>query len=337
MANLNPTENIISTSSPDSITGPPSVLDFRDASLFLFAPESIKNIQNNNQKTETVKILKPLPLKKVKYNSHYSDYKLQFESEGSPESLNELDSTENQVQFYSEKYHQTIDSDQNIALTIHTRNYASNDWIVLVLLLSLASIGWIRFRFAKLFHQTLGSAIFHKEAYSLYQDRNSTSNKVSFALNGVFFINFSLFLFLYLERSKTGIIAYTRIENYLLLLLAMLIFLLAKALLYYLTGSLFNTSKLVSEYVYNSSIFNRVAGVLILPIIILFPFTAESYSSYLILLGVFIFLSTYSLQLFRGFQIIFRNNSSVLYTFLYLCSIEILPILVAFKWVSSQI
>ncbi len=333
----------------DSLIGPISGQMWTDTLFFPLGSSESDSLVSSQASSDTVQValeqstISPAapvrPKIKASYNAFYADYKLSFQStdlvRAEPSTLNHP--RENSEQLRSAEWNSSSEQVIEQLLPIRPQEQVSNDWIVLLLIISISGVGLIRLQFGKLLQKTFRAAIFQKEAYSLFLDRNSTSNKVSFVLNGLFFLNFSLFLFLALEQSQALLPALTRPIQYLMLVGVLLSFLILKALIYYVSAYLFDSNKLVAEYVYNSSVYNRVAGIFILPIIAILPFMHPRFFSLLTYFGVGIFLITYLWQLLRGAQIISKNKSSLLYSFLYLCSVEILPLLLGFKWISNQL
>jgi hypothetical protein len=221
------------------------------------------------------------------------------------------------------------------ALNIKVRNFISNDWILLLVLLTFFTVGWIRYFYGKVYLQTVRAAISYRESNRLFVEQNSLAKRVSFALNLVFFINFSLFIELAYNRINPLADAADRFNIFLIIIALLAGFILVKSILYWIMGFLFDSATIVREYVFSGSVYNKLAGIAYLPIILSIPYISESYRYILVNIGLIMFFLLYGLQLVRGIQIIFKNNSSWFYTILYLCTIEILPMLLLYKLVMS--
>ncbi|MCF8294989.1 MAG: DUF4271 domain-containing protein [Bacteroidales bacterium] len=249
----------------------------------------------------------------------YHDYKIKFE-------------TPPQTPLEKPEYstHQAHLNEQSPAMSL--QDY-SNDWIIVLLLLSITIFGWIQFFFKKSFNQTYTASFVYKDAVTLYKNRNSVSNRISWILNFLFFINYSVYVLLFIEKNSGAMNDKERLVRFAVILGVLLIFIMIKNLLYYSTAVLFDILKVVKEYVYNGSIYNKLAGILILPVLLAYAFLPDPFSSWMGYLGIFIFLFTYFLQLFRGFQIVLRNGYSLRYSLLYLLTIELLPLALLVKWV----
>jgi hypothetical protein len=98
------------------------------------------------------------------------------------------------------------------------------------------------------------------------------------------------------------------------------------------TGSLSDRQELFDEHlvtVYNSY---RFLSILLLAIVIMLAYTAVLPEKFLLGAGIVIFLIFYLLRTFRLFLIFMKRNISVLYLILYLCALEILPVLILIRY-----
>lgn len=97
-------------------------------------------------------------------------------------------------------------------------------------------------------------------------------------------------------------------------------------------GYIINASDLIKEYIFNVSVFNQVAGIVLFPFIIAMLFSKYQVEWFLYP-AIVIFLSFYAFRFVRGFIISgMERGVGLLYIFLYLCALEILPLLVLIKF-----
>jgi hypothetical protein len=90
------------------------------------------------------------------------------------------------------------------------------------------------------------------------------------------------------------------------------------------------------EYFFNIFIFNQMAGVVLFPIVLCILFSKLTPELFLYP-GIVICAAFFLLRLFRGFVIsTLEQNVGVLYIFLYLCGLEILPLLVLIKFLLNN-
>lgn len=250
----------------------------------------------------------------------YHDYKIQYEGNQAQKPLNTWVTRQ--------------EAQASRPSPVHSRQEVSNDWIVVTLLLSVAILGWIQFFFKKTFTQTLKASFMYKDAVILFKNQNSVSNRISFILNFLFYVNFSVYILLFMEKTTGSTNDMERLTRFGFIAAVLLIFILIKNFLYYSTGALFDIGKIVREYVYNGSIYNKFSGILILPIILAYAFLPDSIGTWIGYLGFVVFLVTYLMQLFRGVLIVKKNGYSLSYSLLYLITIELLPLILLVKWVT---
>jgi hypothetical protein len=97
-------------------------------------------------------------------------------------------------------------------------------------------------------------------------------------------------------------------------------------------GSLSDRQEVFDEYlvtIYNSY---RFVSILLLAIVIMLAYTAVLPEKFLLGAGITILVLFYLLRTFRLFLIFLRRKISVLYLILYLCALEILPVLILIRY-----
>ncbi len=221
-------------------------------------------------------------------------------------------------------------------LQTEERTALPGDWIFLTLLvavtiLTLAKLGNAR-KLSALFQ-----SVFSRPAEILMLREGAINrDRIFIPLFAVYLISIASFLYLvfnylfdpsYFDLHPLGIFS--------LFLLGAFIAIMVKFLLMRLTGSLFRNKKITREYIHNILIFNLFTGIVLIPLLFL---SAYSDKNIFILLtsGILLVLLVY--RFIRGMIIGFEDtNFSVFHLFLYLCSFEILPLIVATKIVTDAI
>jgi len=120
--------------------------------------------------------------------------------------------------------------------------------------------------------------------------------------------------------------------------LSILFFSFATGLLYFLKariwqtlGIVFHVEKLSGLYIHNMFLYNRNAGLIVFPLVAFIPYMTEIITPYLVFGVIVVFLIFYLLRLYRFFIIFHAQIVSVFYFILYLCTLEILPLLILIK------
>lgn len=216
-------------------------------------------------------------------------------------------------------------------------NSLSGDWWLMgVLLFILFLFAFIKMHFnnkLKLYQRALVSyQLFSK----MYKEQNSITQKLSLLLSSLFYLNISLIAIYtvnYFSNLESPAINFT---TYLLILLFFVLIFTILAILNKALAFVFEAQKVINEYLYNTFFVNRILGVTLLPFAIFYPYLPDFISKYALFLAWILVLFSFIPKWFRGLQISFNNRIPFFYMFLYLCTLEILPILILIKLVSGQ-
>jgi hypothetical protein len=122
---------------------------------------------------------------------------------------------------------------------------------------------------------------------------------------------------------------------FLLCLGAVVAYYIFKKLFYMLFGMVVEAAGETSEFLFNMDNFNRTTGLFLFPIITLIAFYPFDNPDFPVLLGIFTVTAFYLLLLFRGSIILLKKQFSIFYLFLYLCTLEFLPLLLIYKIVDA--
>jgi hypothetical protein len=106
---------------------------------------------------------------------------------------------------------------------------------------------------------------------------------------------------------------------------------LVKKMVYILLGKLFSATEETYEYLFNLDNSNKIAGLFLFPIISLIAFNPFKSIGFTVVLGIIILSFFYILLIQRGIFILLKKQFSIFYLFLYLCSLEFLPLLLIYK------
>ena len=93
--------------------------------------------------------------------------------------------------------------------------------------------------------------------------------------------------------------------------------------------------KIFKEAAFHNSLFNKLIGIVSLPFILIISYISEIYLDIVVYFSLFLLISVNVLRIIRGVKFVMKNVISYFYFILYLCSLEILPILVIIKILHS--
>ena len=205
--------------------------------------------------------------------------------------------------------------------------YAS-DWIMLAGILNLVFLIVIK-QFTGNYIQKIGQAVFNSNASTeLYRDYIKNPTKIPFLLHAVSVINISLFAYqsteYYTKSADLG--PYFSVFG---VAAIFIFFRLIYRLANLTSGYIFDMQSISSENHFNIRMTNIIISFFTFPLI--FGIAYSNYPEILISLGIGIFFLAHLFRYIRLYKIIFKNRIRFLYLFLYLCTLEIIPIIIIVK------
>ena len=208
---------------------------------------------------------------------------------------------------------------------------AYTEWLAVLLILSVTVTGLVRLTSIKYLGELFRATFNMQAANKMFTSVNIRNSKPSWILSTLFIFNTGIFIFEALAFYGNTIFGLTGFPLLIAIWILLVIFGLIKIFLYRVTGFVFETSVPTMEYLFNSSLLNKIYAIVLLPLISVIPFINVWMVPNLIKLGIGIFISLYILQLIRGAAIILQNTFSLFYMFLYFCALEILPLVIFYK------
>jgi hypothetical protein len=231
---------------------------------------------------------------------------------------------------------QLVDSDmavdKDLILPVRQLNRENTTWLSFLLLFVLLILATIKAGWSKYIQNLFQSLVNYSTAERMFRERNYSFSHGAFRLDVVFYLVFSVFLFQLINFFGLDFTAggYTL---YIFCLAGTFVYFLGKKLLYKYTGFLFENTNETSEFLFNLDNTNRVAGMVLIPVVALLAFSPFSSLKIPVIIGILIVTAIYFLLIFRGVVILFRKQFSILYLFLYFCTLEFLPLVLVYKLV----
>ena len=214
----------------------------------------------------------------------------------------------------------------------HTSSFDGHkEWISGLIILVLIIAGFVRISFYKYLYDLFSAVRFQQSALKLYSTVNVQNNKPVFALTALFFISTALMVFEFVLSFGQANLQLEGIYLFGVILGGLLLYFLIKQLMYRFVSVVFEVQGQTGEYLFNAGLLSQVYGLILLPIVCLVPFVDAGTGTFLLKIGVALFLFMYVIQLVRGAKIILRTPLSIFYMFLYFCALEILPLSLLIK------
>jgi hypothetical protein len=205
------------------------------------------------------------------------------------------------------------------------------DWILGLFLLCFVLLAWAQVFYRRRLRQILMATYSKRFLSQLVRDGDLFSERISLATGFIYFIIISLFLFqLYeLVLVKDAGRLHQGFPLFALISIFVLGFWMLKIGLIRFLSFIFRTRQTSREYILNILIFNILTGIFLLPLMV---FAVYLKSVIFLWICMILFVLFFFFRFVRGFLIgISITKFSYLFLFVYLCSLEILPLVVLLK------
>ncbi len=284
---------------------------------------------------------KQVPIKKDKIEDYSEDYypeELTWNTSGNflirPDSYDTVDyknSISAPLPENIENLKTTSLSHDNANIQPVKRDVISNDWLLgLFIFISLLFL-WVKMFYNKYFSLLFGSLLSYQLSLKLLREKNIMTRRVSFVLNFIYSIVLAVFILRILEFYDIKIFKFNTFETLLLLINLIIIISIIRIFILNMVGIVFNSTQIFNEYIHNNYIINKNLGLFLFPLLIMQVYINEKIKIIFILTGILLIIISYIFRLYRGFQIIIKKDIFLFYLILYLCTLEILPLLLGYK------
>ncbi len=220
--------------------------------------------------------------------------------------------------------------DQNLVLPERSKQNTGTDWLTIVLFVGVLLFATIRYTYIKYIKHLFTSLVNYPTAVRMWQESNYPASHAAYRLDVIFYLSLSVFVFQTLKFFEVSR-ASNKLSYFAIVLGGVLIYFFGKKLLYQTLGLLFETKTETREFIFNVDNTFRALGLVLLPLIALVSFSPAQNPLFLIITGIVIVLAFYVILLQRGVLILLRKQFSIFYLFLYLCTLEFLPLLLIYK------
>ena len=206
---------------------------------------------------------------------------------------------------------------------------STTDWTVGAMLLCLLIYTWVQRFYAKRLRQVFKAAALPQYLNQLEREGNLFAERISLGLSVVFIVMLSIALAQILEqyagmnfKGKEGLLLYLAILG------GVSGIWLVKAMLIRMIGIIFKTTEYARAYLLNNLIFNIATGLLLFLPVVMTAFVNPAVYTWVSMV-IIIILMVY--KALRGVIIGLTNSYfSILYLFIYLCTLEILPFVIMY-------
>jgi hypothetical protein len=211
----------------------------------------------------------------------------------------------------------------------------SNDWFTYAFILTLIILVFVKNTTKKYFSLLLQSITSFLASSKMYREQNISLLQGSAVMELFYLIVMALFGFQVL-KSAGNRLPLPDFMIFLICFVALFLFFQAKNLIYKLMGIFSETLSDTREYLFNVQNYYKVLGILLWPLVAFIAWFPFQNQHFFMITGLVLTLFFYLFYLIRGVRILIRKQYSIFYLFLYLCTLEILPLLLMFKVVQTR-
>jgi uncharacterized protein DUF4271 len=204
-------------------------------------------------------------------------------------------------------------------------------WEIGILLFTVLLLGLAKAFSVNRFKQVVKSIFSYRISTEIVREEKVFYHRVNILLTIIHILISGLFIY------QLGFLIKTTFQEAItfIFFLKIIGFLIALYVLKYsfarMLAIVFNEQTLASEYIFNISLYNNLQGVLFIPILLILYFTTFNFSSILMYIALPVLGLVLLLRFFRLLVIGNEKSISYFYIFLYICTLEILPLVVMFK------
>jgi hypothetical protein len=191
---------------------------------------------------------------------------------------------------------------------------------------------WIIFNYRKIIRQIFNAAFSNQKMQHLVREQDILKDRISIFLYITYVISFSFFV----VQTFSFYIVSSEIQNLfkisVKLSLIIAFFVIIKWAVMHIIGVIFKNEEAASLYILNSYIYNVITSFFLIPLTFLIFYFKYDLNEFLINIGLIILLIINILRYFRYIIIgLTYSRFSHFYLILYLCTLEILPLLIIIK------
>jgi hypothetical protein len=206
------------------------------------------------------------------------------------------------------------------------------DWIFGLLIFCFLLQAWVQFLYRKRFRQLLLAPFSKRFLNQLSREGNLFNERLALALGMVYIICMSLLVFEINSLMLGGQVPpmLNPFTFFLLIMVAIIAFWMLKISGILFAGMVFRTDATTNMYLLNVLVANITTGLILLPVLVMVIYLKS-------VLFLYVSLSILALSLlflfFRGFFIgLSLTKFSYVFLFVYLCTLEILPLIIMTKF-----
>jgi len=224
----------------------------------------------------------------------------------------------------------------NKEIYVKEKDNQNNDWLLVPMLLGSIIFASVIILFRKYIVLFFEALIYGNQSNRLINEKNTQIKRLSWLLDLIFIISFSILVDQIFE--KFNIYSPPQRFKFLIFIISFSFLVLLKSyhwIIYKLTAAFSNQKKFISDLYDSSSLYTRCLGFFLLPLVFLISYSSTILPTIFIYLSIILVLISLIFRAIRMIRLFVGSGFSIFYFILYLCALEIAPLLLAYKGVVS--
>jgi len=201
----------------------------------------------------------------------------------------------------------------------------NTDFLIIPFIINLILFAYVKYNYSDYLKLVLYSTINYQSSILLWKENKNNKPRSFYILLVIFFISIGVFSLILFQKFYPEFF----LKHFWLIIPTTLFFVALlisfNKIANYISGKIFLQDEISSEYNNNINSFNQSFGIFLFPLTILMTYTKSV--DLFIYIGISFFAIIYLLKIIRLFKINISKQLNILYMFLYLCTLEIIPML----------
>lgn len=205
------------------------------------------------------------------------------------------------------------------------------NWQMLILLLTILFMGFVKAFSNNRFKQGIKALLNYSVAQEITREEKVFFHRSNLFFTAIHLLTTALFVFQLRDGLNSGVEEVNNFSFFLSILVFLCGMYSVKYIFFRLLSFTFNDVSVALEYIFNVSLYNSLQGALFIPILSVAYFTEVSIHFTLLYIAIPLLIFVFLLRLFRLLKIGQHKGVSYVYIFVYICTLEILPLVVLYR------
>lgn len=206
------------------------------------------------------------------------------------------------------------------------------NWFFFPLFALIIMLAILKVFYGRYVNNFFQSSFFLFVASKIHRENSLLGKRIIWMLDVVFFISLPIFSVSALEHFN--LLSGADKSNLfiaLVIFLGLVLFRLFRFIFIRFVAFFTETVSELDEFYFNQLIYPRILGITLVPMVLLFTYSTGMFSEVILYLTLFVTAIILIIRYIRSFQVFIFKGFSIFYFLLYLCALEIAPILVLAK------